>query len=511
LAELTPSKPAVRIGVPIALLLVIALIDLAAMPGEFWGGDPTAWREETRSIILSGQLNVPVEFAERYGEPGQFYVKHPVSGLYYAKFGLVNSLMSLPPMWVQKVFDVRPGGAAATTQTIALRGYRPSLLLFNLWNILLSLALAALLYVVAGWYTRRLVTRAFFVLACLYCTAFAYYQRAQSSEIYQAVFFTACFIALMSFLRTWAASWLLLTWLCVGLLVFTRLTYALLVPLVIGLALYEVLRDRTRPGWPQVPARIAIGLLLPPVVIFALLGYVNHVKFGSPWASGYHVWKPETHLPVGRWQDGVWGLLFAARFSIFLYFPLLIFALIGLPRFVRARRLDAIVIFAIFIVFLVVVGMIPTWAGEWTYGPRYVLFMLPVLSLPLVTFVDELILDRLNTWPARAWGIVLLICLGYSTYLGVQVNRLPFWSYYREKIALDVAWTDTSAAYFRDHHVGVVADDLLRHRNDLDDLPFMAEMKKRVPPQFFEDYRNALSEMLRTGNWYWSLPADQRG
>lgn len=497
---------------PAALLLAVALIDFAAMPGEFWGGDPTAWREETRSILLSGQLNVPAEFAERYGEPGQFYVKHPTSGLYYAKFGLVNSLMSLPPMWVQKALDIRPVGAAATTQTIALRGYRPSMLLFNLWNIVLSVTLVALLYVLAGWYARRLLTRAFFVLACLYCTAFAYYQRAQSSEIYQAIFFTACFICFMLFLRTRASHWLVLTWLCVGLLVFTRLIYGLLVPLVIGLVLYDLLlRDRARADWPRVPARIAIGLLFPPVLIFALLGYVNYVKFGSPWASGYHIWKPETHLPVGRWQDGVWGLLFAARFSIFLYFPLLIFALIGLPRFIRAHRLDCIVMLSIFLVFLVVIGMIPTWAGEWTYGPRYVLFMLPVLSLPFITFVDELILDRRDKWSARAWALVLLICLGYSTYLQVQVNRLPFWAYYREKIALDVAWTDTSAAYFRDHHVGVIVDDLLRHRDDLDDLPFMADMKKRVPPQFFDDYRKALNEMLRTGNWYWSLPSDQRG
>jgi len=476
------------------------------MPGEFWGGDPIAWREETRSILISGELNVPADFASHYGDPGQFYVKHPTTGLYYSKFGLANSLMSLPPMWVQKVLDIRTGSAAATTQTINVRGYRPSLLLFNLWNIVLSVVLAALLYVMTGWYTRRPLTRIVCVLTGLYCTALAYYQRAQSSEIYQAIFFTACFICLMSFLRDRAARWLVLTWLFVGLLVFTRLIYGLMMPLVIGLAIYAIVRDA-----PRSLARLAPALLLPPIVILALLGWLNFVKFGSPWASGYHIWKPETHLPVARWQDGVWGLLFAARFSIFLYFPLLIFAVIAYPRFARAHRLDTIVILAIFIVFLVVIGMIPTWAGEWTYGPRYVLFILPVLSLPFITFVDELVIDRVNTWPGRAWGAVAVVCLAYSLYFQIQVNRLPFWSYYRERIALEVAWNDASAAYFRDHHVGVVADDLLRHRDDVDSLPFMAEMKKRVPPQFFEDYRNGLIEMLRVGNWYWSLPPGQRG
>jgi hypothetical protein len=69
-----------------------------------------------------------------------------------------------------------------------------------------------------------------------------------------------------------------------------------------------------------------------------------------------------------------------------------------------------IVILAIFIVFLVVIGMIPTWAGEWTYGPRYVLFILPCCRCRSSRFVDELVIDRVNNLARAAVGAVAVVC-----------------------------------------------------------------------------------------------------
>jgi hypothetical protein len=509
LATGTPTTTT-RVVFAIALLTAVALINFAAMPGEFWGGDPIAWREETRSILLRGELNIPEDFGVAFGERGQFYVKHPRSGLYYSKFGFMNALMNLPPMWVQKRFNVGLGGSAMIAQT----GQKPSLLLVNLWNIVLSVGLAGVLWVISGWYTNRLFTRAFFVLSCLYCTFFTYYQRAQSSEIYQALFFAAYFACLMPYLRGAARGgstiWLALTWLFVATLLFTRVLYGLLLPLTVVLSLYTILRTRSRHDWQPALLRAAPMLVIPPALILVALGYLNYVRFGSPWLSGYHAWKPEQHLPVGRWQDGVWGLLFAARFSIFLYFPPLIFALLAVRRFARQYTLDAIVILSIFIVFLFVIGKIPTWAGEWTYGPRYVLFVLPMLALPFILFVDQLI-DERNRWSARAWTALIVVSFAYSTYLQIQVNRLPFWIYYQARAPLEAVTTDAIQAYFRDHHVGIIASDLLRHADDMENLPWWKDVDRLVAPQSLNYYRAQLHQLIKNGNWYWSLPPEQRG
>jgi len=329
------------------------------MPGEFLAGDPHAWREETRSILLTGTLNVPRDTALIIDEQGQYFPRNERNGLYYSKFGIANSLIALPPMWLDRAL----GG------DIARRGYVPSLLLANLWNLALCVALAWLLYRLASGYTPRIAVRVLFVVGVLYCTSLWFYQRAQSSEIYQTLFFTALFIALTRFLRPLkehgaagldARAWRSLgaVWTFAALLVFVRIVNGLLLPIIVVLATWCAAGGR----WGEMRKagyRFWAALLVPPALIVLVLGIVNQVKFGAPWLTGYHQWRAETHLPTGRLADGLWGYLFSPRFSIFLYFPLLFFAAVGLPRFLARHRLDAIAMLSIFGAFLLLLSKTP--------------------------------------------------------------------------------------------------------------------------------------------------------
>jgi hypothetical protein len=479
------------------------------MPGEFLAGDPHAWREETRSILLTGTLNVPRDTALIIDEQGQYFPRNERNGLYYSKFGIANSLIALPPMWLDRAL----GG------DIAKRGYVPSLLLANLWNLALCVALAWLLYRLASGYTPRIAVRVLFVVGVLYCTSLWFYQRAQSSEIYQTLFFTALFIALTRFLRPLkehgaagldARAWRSLgaVWTFAALLVFVRIVNGLLLPIIVVLATWCAAGGR----WGEMRKagyRFWAALLVPPALIVLVLGIVNQVKFGAPWLTGYHQWRAETHLPTGRLADGLWGYLFSPRFSIFLYFPLLFFAAVGLPRFLARHRLDAIAMLSIFGAFLLLLSKTPSWAGEWTYGPRYLLPMLPVLSLPFLAFADEVI-ERIGSWRARAWGVAALGCLAYSAYLQVQVNLLPFFIYYHAREALFASRSLDSIDYFLNRHTALIAEDLVRHRYDVEGLPYFAEMKRFAPPGFAEDYRRNFGAMLERGNLYWALPPNQR-
>jgi hypothetical protein len=237
---------------------------------------------------------------------------------------------------------------------------------------------------------------------------------------------------------------------------------------------------------------------------------VNYVKFGSPLLTGYHQWQPEVHALTGSLFDGLWGFLFAPRFSVFLHYPLLILALFGAHAFWRAHRADAIAMLALFVPQLLMISMMPLWTGEFGYGPRYLLFAVPVLSLPAVRCADSII-DRLGTWRARAWAAAALACLAYSAYLQVQVNRGVFWLYYEARSVLEWGYSDAAAAWFRDRPVGVVCRDLIRHRHDLAALPWFPEFRKKVSPQLAEEYVRELGKMIDHGNWYWSLPREARG
>ncbi|MBI2753714.1 MAG: hypothetical protein HYX46_09420 [Betaproteobacteria bacterium] len=490
-----------------ALVFGMAAINFVWMPGEFLAGDPHAWREETRAVLLAGELNVPAREAQRFGEPGQYFVRNERNGLYYSKYGIGNMLFTLPPMWLQQ----------ASGGDITGVGGLPNLFLFNLWYIMLGAVLAVLLYALSAGYSRHVAVRVLFVIGVMYCTSLWFYQRAQSSELYQTILFTALFMGLVAFLRalgergprrlhTRAWACLAAVWVCAALLVLIRVIYGLLLPLIVLAAAYAAVAGRSWRELRACPPALACALLVPPALIVALLGAVNQVKFGAPWLTGYHQWRPELHWPVGRLADGLGGFLFSPRFSIFLYFPLLPFALLGLKRFAERNRLDAVAMLTIFAVFLLVLAKLPSWAGEWTYGPRYLLFILPVLSLPFLVFADD-VLERLGTWRARAWALAAIASLGYSAYLQVQVNRLPFFTYYHARI---VGGSLESIAYFLDHHVGVICDDLIRHRANLDGLPFFAELKRDAPPEFVRDYRAMLTEMIARGNLYWTMPPEKR-
>lgn len=482
--------PASRL-VPLALVLAVAAFNLLCMPGQFLPGDPNAWRREAQSILVSGELRVPDNRV--FGEHGQYFAQNERTGERYSKYGVMNAVMSLPPMLLQQL----AGGVDWAL------GARPWLLVYNVWNVVLSAALAALLYAAAAPYTPRLGLRVLFVIGAMYCSFLWFYQRAQSSELYLVVFFTALFLCLRAFLRRHTWGWLWAAWAFVLALVLTRVVYGLLLPVVALFVLYALRQDMRR-----LMPQLALHVALPPVLIVALLGWINDVKFGAPWLTGYHQWGHASHWPTGRWSEGLYGYFVSARFSIFLHFPLLIFALFGLRRFMRLHRLDGIFIFGTLAVFAVFLARLPSWAGEWTYGPRYLLFVAPLASLPALALAETL-LEKPRAWPAAAAGAVALAVLGAAAYLQVQVNRLPFFIYYHARAAEEVS--PVAARYFRGHHVGIISIDLLRHRqNNFEGMPYFEDLKRRSDAAVLAEYQKVLAAMVDGGNWFWGVPPGER-
>jgi hypothetical protein len=299
------------------LLLVVLPADLLFMPRTFWQSDAVQWRQESRSILLHGRLWIDPDVAMGQVQPGGYFVFNSADGQWYSKYGIANSLMALPPMELERLITGKVPPAD-----------EPNVLISNLWNIFLSLLFAATLFVIAGRYTANSALRVVFVLACLYCTCLWYYQRAQGAEIYQALFFALFYECL---LRSVGRSgrphqgWMLMAWLAVGLLVFTRVFFGILIPLLIVIYCAILFSRRVE------LRRALAAIFIPAFVILALLGWINNLKFGSPYLTGYEQIKAESSELTGSWLEGIYGLLFSGHWSIFLYFPLLLAALPGLP------------------------------------------------------------------------------------------------------------------------------------------------------------------------------------
>ena len=131
--------------------------------------------------------------------------------------------------------------------------------------------------------------------------------------------------------------------------------------------------------------------------------------------------------------------------------------------------------------------------------------MLPVLSLPFLVFADDVV-DRIGTRQARIGGAIALAVLAYSAYLQVQINRMPFFTYYHARAAVR---SEDSIDYFYNHHHAVVVNDLIKHRSNLEGLAYYAELK-RAEPETFAYRRAFILSMLERGNLYWALPPEER-
>ena len=130
------------------------------------------------------------------------------------------------------------------------------------------------------------------------------------------------------------------------------------------------------------------------------------------------------------------GFFFSKQKSIFLNFPLMLFALPGWPAFIKHHRFDAITALLFGVVLLVINSAFRNWQGGACYGPRYLLPVAPILSLPFIHVLGWLARspDKIYKFAIRS---VIAGALLYSFLLQVEVNTMPFFFWYYLKDAID--------------------------------------------------------------------------
>jgi hypothetical protein len=289
-------------------------------------------------------------------------------------------------------------------------------------------------------------------------------------------------------------------WFFLAMLIYTRLFFGLLMLPSVGVIAYVIWthgKDRLRAA-----AREGLFVIIPLAAILAGLGYINYVKFGSPLASGYDQWERAMHLPIAPLREGLWGMLFDAKYSIFTYFPPLALALPMYAAFWRRFRIDTVTMLSCGAVYILVLAKIPTWRGEWTYGPRYMVFILPVLSMPFLLLIDWII-DRVRDhWSARIVALATAAVLACSGFFQFQVDRLDFFFLYRVQLPIGSMDHDL-IRYFEDHNSAILYWDFIKHRDNLDAVFVFDRLKHSNTPQQLQFYRRTVEDLLEPENFYW--------
>ena len=456
----------------LGLLAAVLLVSTLSLPAVRYDGDVNAWEMEAESLVHRGQLAVRAAVAESLPRSAPYFVFNPESGQWYSKYGIGNTLIYSIPLAFERFVLGRseldpPGsifGATTGPYDITRR-----LGLFNAFNLLLVLALASTLYRLTRLYTDRPQSAVVYVLACLYATYLWNYTRAHSSQIYQVLFFSLAMLHWIRFAREdrdanlRGCTLALVALASVKLVFLPLLGVFALATLAIGrepgtnpLA-HGVARLRENAG------RYAIQVGIPIAALAVLLLVVNDIKFGSPLRMGY---EREANLFGGSLAASVPAYLFRPRFSVFVHFPILAFALLGLPALWRKHAGEVALAWAAFLTMFGLYANYTYWMGEASYGPRYLLFGLPVLALPLVAWLDALAHE------SRAWrrGVAtgaFIALVATSLYAQVLANRLEFHTFFRLRTQfLTLAPSDPElVAYLRDENTALFHRDFLRYRD----------------------------------------------
>ncbi|GAB4541400.1 MAG: hypothetical protein Kow0063_32210 [Anaerolineae bacterium] len=350
--------------------------------GVFHSSDARFILAATESIVkrgdfVTGQLwwhQDAIESVAPDGEP-------------YSKYGISTSLLAAP-LYVLGLSWPRLGMIQAAMLTT---------LLVTAINVVLVFKLIGAL----GYRTGiALGTSLVFALG----TSVAVYAHYYFTEPFSALALTGSFLGLYLYRAHRQERYAWLTGGAMSLAVSTKLINALfLLPLLVyALEGLRTQYSESRSGQDKRSLadagkglRAVLPIGLPLLVTFALLGLLNTLRFGSPFASGYPAWERFDHPLLA----GLWGLLFGSEKGLFAYNPILVASLFAFPFFWRRHRPEALVVLLMLVLHLVTYARWHDWRGGVAWGPRFLVPLLPLLVLPLAEF-----------WPARTSGGVRSSC-----------------------------------------------------------------------------------------------------
>jgi hypothetical protein len=482
-----------------ALLALLVLgIGVLSLPAIIYKGDPNAYREEARSLILRHELQVDESVAKLQDSEGQYFYKNTRTGSHFSKYGIFNSFFSLPPMLLEYWVN---GELAPLSSSPDRVNY------LNVYNLVITAAFALLLFATFLEFTKKRRLAFLFVLLVFYSTYVWNYSRAQSTEIIHALLFTAFFLARSRLTPDRTASWKerAWPWCLIGVLFLMRISYVLLAA-VYALEFFEDYRRRKRAAFSKKERRKWFSAVLVPLAItFAIFVITNRLRFGKWLSSGYDQWHWHNLVHEQQWThlEGIYGLLFSKQFGMLIHFPLLLLSFLGFRKFRKGFPRDARFLAINFCAFLVGIGLLPMWEGQWCYGPRYMIFQLPVMALPALLFTEDFFKGGWSLGK-RLFAFGFSSLLLYSTVLQIIVNRFDFFAYYGIAGPLEGKLGREQASYFSDRTFGSIYFDLWAANDHLEKLPYVKYLEdQHFSKEGIEFYKTSLSHYIEHPNLYW--------
>lgn len=389
-------------------LAFFLLVFLLSMGGRFYSYDDKFRFQTTKAMVERGELMVSLP---------------PGSPPVYSKYGIVQPVLSIPLYLLGKQFK-GPGKRFRQFDQVMVSTLQQAV-------TAAALAVFFLLLLELG-YSRAVSLGVAFLLA--FTTMVWPYAKFFFTEPLNGLCLLLTCLLLIRFRRTGSRACLAgAGWALAAGLANASMLFITAAPLF---SLYAAWLLWPRPNglcadWGQALSRAAWFFAPLALSLAFVLGF-NAYRFGSPFTTGYEGdrgfvtlvqdGRPGFSLP---WWVGVYGLLFSAGKSVFLYNPILIPALVCLGPFMARRRAEGLLFSALCLAFLAFYAKWWAWHGDICWGPRYLVPVLPLAMAPLA--------EALAGWSRRGRGFKALFICTAAVGLAVQLLAIsaPFAVYFQ--------------------------------------------------------------------------------
>ena len=381
--------------------------------GWYKAGDEFFMVQVARQMATKAQIGF--ELTEPPQDPfsEDYMVKGP-DGRYYTKWGLGQSLVEVPFIFLHRL-------TTSVHLPTHIGGGLPGAAYHSEWIflILCPSLISAIGCVLVYGLGRRLgySERVSMVLSLVYglCTMVWPYSKSLMSEGMLNVAILGGVYGAVSYSAGGRKGWLVVSGACLGLAGLTKIISLAVVPLVVGYLLAS--RDV------GTSLRNFFLFFLPPLLLLlGIEGWHNAVRYGGIWPSGYDKgWGAlgfSTPLYVG-----LWGLLASPGKSFFLYAPVSLLGLVSARGFFKRNRKEALLFLGIMAAYTLPHALWCLWAGDWAWGPRFLLVITPYVILPAGVFF--------GTWSMKS-RVIKWVTLGLLLFsfwvqiLGVSVHPFAF-------------------------------------------------------------------------------------